>query len=296
MFRYIYTICDLIATVFALLSPVAVMHWLLKVTEISALQGFVRVLDPLFVPMDGVLELFIQLPHLNYNGHSYATTQGLLACLLTVLFFVFNFLAETARVWEQRVNVQVHAAIQRRRLQKLRDEQYKREDSLPKDLKVFGFVDYDVAVCPTIAKTIDLLIAQEGAHIHSRMFNELILEFKKIEDGLRFVLTLSQSILSHYNTLRPMDPQPPFRMALDGQDNLLDVSAAVIEVRRLIHYVGVNQIVVSETAKALLEISASSLPHSLQSMGLYTMGVPALEQHGVQRELFQLKAKKAADF
>ncbi len=296
MFRYFYTICDILATIFALLSPVAVMHWLLKVTEVAPLQGFVRTLDPLFTPLNSFVELFINVPHLTFNGHSYSTTQGVLACLLTVLFFVFNFAAETLRVWEQRMNVQVHAAIQRRRLQKLRDEHNKREESLPKDLKVFAYIDYDEAVCPSITKVIDVLITQENPHVHSRMFNEMVFEFKKIDEGLRFVLTLSQSIMSHYSTLRPLDPQPPFRIALDGLDNLLDTSASITEVRRLIHYVAVNQIVISETAKALMDISQTNIPHSMHSMGLYSMGALGQEQQGIQRELYRLSPVKAADF
>lgn len=286
MLRYFSTLCDLISTVCALVSPVAIFHWLFKVVDVPALRGFVNSMDPVFLPLDSLLEVLIKLPAITYGGHAINTTQGFLACILTCFFFLFNFLAETLKVGEQRLNVQIDANLQRRRLQKLREEQQQKEKTLPLDLKIFVFVDYDALACPVMGERIEALILQEGGHVHSRMFNELALEFKKVENGLRFTLGASQAIMAHYATLRPLDPQPPFRMSLHGSDNLLTTSAAVSEVQKLINFVVSNQIIISEVAKALLEASGTKEAYRLQSIGIYSMDT------GAERELFRLFAGK----
>jgi hypothetical protein len=284
MLRYLTTICDVISSICALVSPVAIFHWLFKMVDLAPLRGFVSSLDGLFMPLNAVLELFIKLPHLHYGGHSYATTQGLLALMLAGVFFLFGFFSETLKVGEQRLKLQVDVGIQRRRLQKIREEQQQMEKKLPQDLKIFVFLDYDTKACPAMGASIETLIAQERGHIHSRMFNELALEFKKVEDGLRFCFAVSHAISSYYDTLRPFDPQPPFRISLHGSDKLLTTSAAVSEVRKLINFVLSNQIIISETTKSLLVASGTPIPYRLQSLGMYSM------DSGSARELFRVFA------
>jgi hypothetical protein len=288
MLRYLHTLCDLLSSVCALVSPVIIFHWLMKVADIAALRGVLASLDPVFLPLNSVLEVFIKLPNLTFNGHTYSTLPCLLAILLTCAFFLFNFLSETIKVTEQRMSVEVNAQMQRQRLKKLQADQQRKEQALPQEMKVFAFVDYDVTICPAVGEKIEQLIIQEAGHIHSRMFNEMALEFRNVEQGLRFALGVSQIVLSHYATLRPLDPQPPFKVSLHGVDKMLNISSAVNESRKLIQFLVQNQVIVSQSAKQLLDASGTTIPYRLQSMGVYAM------ETGTERELFRLFAGKQA--
>ena len=270
------------------MSPIVIFHWLLKVVDLAPLRGVVNSFDPVFAPMNAFLEVFIKLPSLTFNGHSYSTTPGLLAILLTCFFFLFNFLSETIKVSEQRLNVQLDVQAQRRRLKKLQEEQRRKERALPDEMKIFVFVDYDVLACPELGEKIEQSLTQESGHVHSRMFNEMALEFKNIEQGLRFVLGISQNILAHYATLRPLDPQPPFRMSLHGVDKAMSISMSVSESRKLVQFVVHNQIIISNSAKQLLDACGTSIPYRLQSMGVYSLETG-------ERELFRLFAGKQSN-
>lgn len=287
MIRYLYTLCDMLSSICALISPVVIFHWLLKVVNFAPLMGVVSSLDPVFNPIESLLEFFIKLPSLNFSGHAYSTTPGLLAAILTGAFFLFNFLSETLKVSEQRMKVQVDAQMQRRRLQKLRDEQLRKERALPDEMKVFVFVDYDFLACPAMGEKIEQLITQEAGHVHSRLFNELALEFRSIENGLRFVLSVSQGILGHYATLRPLEPQPPFRLSLHGVDKSLSISGSVADARKLVSFIVSNHVIASQSAKALIESSGTTIPYQLQSMGVYSTETG-------ERELFKLYAGRQA--
>ena len=52
MLRFLATVFDWIATVCAILSPIAIVHWLLKATQLPQLKGVVESLDPLFAPLN----------------------------------------------------------------------------------------------------------------------------------------------------------------------------------------------------------------------------------------------------
>ena len=285
MLRYLFTMCDILSSLCALVSPVVIFHWLFKVLNLPPLQGIISSLDPIFLPLESILELFIKLPSLNFGGHAYSTTPGLLAVLLTCAFFFFNFLSETLKVAEQRMNVQVDAQKQRMRMQKMREEQLRKEKSLPDAMKIFVFVDYDVQPCPFLGEKLEQFMQQEGAHVHSRVFNELALEFTTIEQGLRFVLGVSQSILGHYATLRPLDPQPPFKLSLHAVDKTLSISAGVSDSHKLVQFIVNNQVIISQSAKALLDSCGTEIPYRLQSLGVYAMDTG-------ERELFRLFAGK----
>ena len=56
MLRFLAIGLDIAATICAILSPVAIVHWLLKAINASITQGLVSLLDPVFAPFDGMLD------------------------------------------------------------------------------------------------------------------------------------------------------------------------------------------------------------------------------------------------
>jgi hypothetical protein len=88
----------------------------------------------------------------------------------------------------------------------------------------------------------------------------------------------SQAILSYYATLRPIDPQPPFHIALHALSADLPTDEGVALTRNLVRYSGPNQILCSQDVKTLLELNGLSLLYGYQSVGLYsTRGTRSME-------------------
>ena len=281
MLRYIHIICNLLAYICALTSPVVIVHWLSKVSGIVPLQAMVQGLDPVFRPLSDLVGAVIKTPPLLFSGHTYETSPAVLACLLTALFFVFTAVAESAKAFEQGVNVQLESSMQRRRLQKLQEEEQQKAKALSANMQIYVFLDYDVMACPELEEPIERLIRQEDGQIHSRIANEMSLEFRKIEQGLSFVMSVARAIQNHYaSSMRPVN-QAPFRLSLHGTAGNV-ISSNVNEARKLARFIGNNQMIVSEAAKALLDASKTNIPYRVQSLGIYST------EEGQQQELFKL--------
>src|SRR5689334_14551328 len=135
MLRFLYTICDLISGLLAIASPVAIFHWLFKLTGVKAMVPVIILLNPVFEPLDTLLNFFIQLPVLHYNGPTVPTTRGGLACLMTLGFFIFSFSSEYLKTAEQCLDVAHQANLQKRRLKQLKSGQQHLQKQITTDRK-----------------------------------------------------------------------------------------------------------------------------------------------------------------
>lgn len=285
MLRFIYTICDLFAGVFAIVSPVIIFHWLLRVAQPPGVDTVVNTLNPVFDPLNALLEFFIKAPALQWDGHSYSTTQGVLACILTIGFFLFNFMSETLKAAEQRLDVNRQASLQQQQFQKLKAETNKKHKQISTQSRVFLQIVYDFFACGSAAACFDSEFTQFGAKIHERLPSGMSLEFESIEKAFQYSLEVSQAILSHYASLRPMDPQPPFQIGIQVQEEDRPSQEGVQRARMVAHFAGSNQLVFSQDAKALLEAQGLQILYQYQSMGMYLVD-------GFQQELFRLFYEK----
>jgi hypothetical protein len=86
--------------------------------------------------------------------------------------------------------------------------------------------------------------------------------------------------------LRPMDPQPPFRMAVHCVDTDFSLAAALGETRRLTSFAGQNQILISQETKALMEAQGLTSRYSFQTVGVYAL------EDGRQVEMYRLISRK----
>lgn len=285
MLRFLYTISDLLSAILAIASPVAIFHWLIKVTNITAAQPFVAILDPVFVPLNSTLDTIAQMPVLHYNGHDIPTTQGLFSCLMTIGFFVFNFTSEYLKAAEQRLEVEKQAFIQRRRLQQMKTEKQQVQKQIAGSRKLYVVVQYDFKGCPSGAASFETTYPKHGGKLIESSPHMLALEFENTDVAFKYCLTVSQAIQSYYATLRPIDPQPPYQIAIQAIESQLPGSEAVLKMRKLVSYTGQNQILFGPDVYALMAEQGLLQRFHFQSMGVYVID-------GKQAELYRLFYEK----
>jgi hypothetical protein len=282
MFRFLYTLCDLLAAVSAIISPVAIFHWLGKIVNVPAVKSMLTPLNPVFDPMNTMVELFIKTPPITYEGHSYSTTQGVLACILTAAFFLFNFLSETLKATEQRLDVSRQSLQQKQRLQKIRDEHLSQQKKVLTNYRTYVYVSYDTQACPTGAGYLEAAFSKNGGKMLEAYVNTLSLEFDSISSALKYCLDVSQAMMSYYATLRPIDPQPPFQIGLNAVSSERPTQDGIAEARKLVRYAGPNQVIFSQDIRTLMEANSLSMDYRYQSIGIYSFGGTE------QQELFRL--------
>lgn len=290
MLRILYILCDVLAALFAVISPVAIFHWLLVAVNNRALNPFLVPLTQFFTPLNAVVELFIKPPVLHFSGQEISTTQGIVACAFTVLFFGMSILSEYLKTAEQRQDLAQQAELQRNRLKRLQAQQETRQKRLVTNRRYLVQVNYDFSACPAGGQLLDQGPARQAGKPLDRNLEYLTLEFPSLSQALHYAMAVSQAIQSHYALLRPKDPQPPFRIGIHAIDSALNAVEALYEMQRLASFAGPNSIVFSQTVREVLEADGQSLAYKFQSMGLYAMG-------GKEQELFKLSnAKPSTSF
>jgi hypothetical protein len=285
MLRFLATVCDLLAGLLAIASPVAIFHWLVKVTGITAAAAAATMLDPVFEPLNATLNTLVQLPVLHYNGNNIPITQGVLACVMTGGFFVFNFCSESLKATEQRLDVEKQAFIQRRRLQQMKAEQKQQQKQVTSNKKLYLLVQYDFKSCPSGAAHFETAYARHGGKLIESDQKSLALEFEAPERAFKYALDVSQAVQAYYATLRPLDPQPPYSINIQAIDAGIPGVEAVLKMQRLVSYAGQNQVLFGAEVYALLTEQGLLQRFQFQSVGMYIID-------GQQVELYRLRGEK----
>ncbi len=269
MIRFLYTLCDIIAGICAVVSPIAIFHWLLKAMNIAALKVIVDPLSGFFNPFNSLLDFFIDAPVIKYQGHSVSTIQGVFAILLTIAFFVFHFIAETLKATEQRVEVNTQVHQQRRRLQQLKAEQQRMHTTVRETRRIYAQINYDFASNPTGGAYFESGYQKYGGRAVEIGQRGMSLEFGSLEQAFKYSLEAAQQIMSYYATLRPIDPQPPYQVAIHAVEQSRQPQEALTKTRQLSRYAAGNQIVFSQEVKSLMDANGVTMKYQFQSLGMY---------------------------
>lgn len=285
MLRFLYTVCDLFAGFCAIVSPIAIIHWLMRVIKAPGTEALVAPLNPVFDPLNAILEFFVKVPPLTFQGEPIPTTQGVLACILTMGFFLFNFIAESLKATEQRMDLNRQAHQQKSRLQKIENEQQKKHKHISKNSRIFLHVNYDFFSCPAAGAHFDTNFDKYGGKILERLPSGITLEFASLDQSFQYCLEVAQAIMSYYATLRPIDPQPTYHAGIQAIDADKPTSDGTQGARTVANFAGANQIVFSPDAKALLEAQGLHMRYQFQSIGMYMVD-------DRQQELFRLFYQK----
>lgn len=289
MLRILYIACDILAAVFAIISPVAIFHWLVRAVNVPLFEPYLVPLNNFFDPMNAVITGIFHPPAIQYNDQNIATEQGVLACILTVAFFLMNFVSQYLKTIEQRQDVSHQADLQRKRLQKLKAEQQHTHKALITNRRFLVHINYDFTACPTGGDVLERNFGQQSGNALERLPNYMTIEFPSLQQGIQYCMEASQAILGYYASLRPIDPQPPFRIGIHAIDATVPVRDACSETRRLVEFAAPNHVVFTQDVRDVLEANGQILAYHFQSIGMY-----ALE--GRQQELFKLFNHKPQKF
>lgn len=289
MLRILYITCDILAAIFAIISPVAIFHWLLKAVDLPLVGPYLEPLSNFFNPLNAMMTGLFHPPPIQYNGQNIPTEQGILACVLTAAFFLMTYLSEYLKTTEQRQDVSYHAELQRQRLKKLKDEQSHTQKKAVTNRRFLVHINYDFAVCPMGGDVLERSYPSQAGNPLERFPNYMTIEFPSLQQGIQYSMEASQSILAYYATLRPVDPQPPFRIGIHAVDAVMPAGEANAEARKLVGFAGANHVVFTQDVRDVLEANGQSLAYHFQSLGMY-----ALE--GRQQELFKLFNRQPQKF
>ncbi len=281
MLRILYILCDVLAALFAVISPVAIFHWLLLAVNMRVLKPFLVPLTHFFTPLNACVELFIKPPVLHFNGQEISTNQGIVACVFTAAFFGMSILSEYLKTSEQRQDLEQQAELQRKRLRKLQALQETRQKKVVTNRRYLVQIHYDFEQCPAGGQLLEQGPARQAANPLERNVGHLTLEFPSLSQCLQYAMGVSQSVLNYYALLRPKDPQPPFRIGIHAIDCALTTVEALQEMRLITSFSGPNSIVFSQCVRDVLEADGQSLAYKFHSMGLYVFG-------GKEQEVFKL--------
>lgn len=284
MFRFLSIICDGVAAICAILSPVAILHWLLKITALPATSSLVMALNSVFNPLDTMLASWIHTPPLMVNAQPVSTTQALLALGFTLGFFSLHSAAEMLKSSEQRLDVRRQTRQQQQRLTQLHRKEHREQTRLAAlDWRIYAYIQYDASACPSGAALLEQAAARHQAQSLVREAGAIALEFSEMESALKASQEIARGILNHYETLRPVDSQPPFIIGLHAVEKIAPVSVALQETARITGFGGQNQVVFSEALKRLLDARQSTAAGPSRSLGLYVLN------EGRQAEIFRLE-------
>lgn len=296
MFRLFYTAFDWLATVFVFLAPLAVIHWLLKSFGVQGIDWFLNPLNVVFMPLDMMFDTLVNplvpmlsfghfqhIPNLKWAGREIPVTQGLLSFVLTFCYFVFSYAATVLKALEKGVkntteNLQHRYVAQKREVQEKTQQRSIAEGS--RVLLLLAYPFYENRVGADLFNT----FGRFNGKLIQAMSHDVLLEFQKPTDALEYCMDASRALSSYYITLRPMDPQPPFKMSLHVIQKLEDTNSALGHCRIIAGYCPDNKVVLSSAAKTVLDYNGLNQTYRYFPTGIY-------EINGKSEDVYTLETR-----
>lgn len=284
MLKLLALFLDLLSVLFALLAPIAIVHWLLGILAVPQLAGFVQVLAGFFQPMNGLLESVVgsYVPHVAYEGRDITVTQGILGFLFTLVFFLLAGLATATRGLDKKQAVASSLKRSHARMQQQAVVQAAQDRKTSSATRILIEILYPFDEMPEGSRAF-AGFAEGGGRLISSRPEAWVLMFESCPPALDYAIAAGTALRRHYATLRPMDPQPPFRMALHTSEPTDTATREGVGYLHLIlRYAGENQIVFSQALQEGVTLQAPAKAYDIQSMGLFDLGTQG------QQEIFRL--------
>jgi hypothetical protein len=290
MLKMLYTIIEAVANLSALLCPVAIGHWLLMAMLGGAstpLDGPLGFISGFFKPFNHLVgSMLPNLPTIAYQGQNISLEQPVFGMLLTGVFFIMTLVASVLKTTEQKLALQKE--IEKQNARRLTQERLKLVDEqrLDSNRHLLVYVSFQFAHNPTYpdlennANQNFYQVEGSKGRLLQTLPDGLLILFNQPQDALRYIASSSQGLLQFYQTLRPMDPQPPYRIVLDVCSASPNTVITVEPYQNLAKYCGANQTLLTDDAKRLLEYRKLMTDFPTESLGYYGMA------NGESHELF----------
>ncbi|MBY0450088.1 MAG: hypothetical protein K2X01_05620 [Cyanobacteria bacterium] len=287
MLRILYTILDIISAVLAILSPVAIIHWMLLVLNFPDLFGAVSAMERGFHPLnqmaEGLVTFIPMVPHtVEFNGHSVSIAQGVVGILSTLSFFVIAYIAIVLKSLDKRMRVTRETVVHQLKIKQRQSQEKRSEKQLVSLRRTLVYFAFEAEAQPTVAAYLRGYQRFEGNLIQNQANSHLI-EFKSLRNAFEYALEVSREVKEYYQSLRPMDLKPPFRMSIhavaEGEDNTV---TGLDRCQATARYAADNQVLCSAEINELLVYYDLKSTFDVHSLGMFDF---AANQH---LELFLL--------
>jgi hypothetical protein len=278
MILWLCRLLEILATGLALLSPIAIAHWLITATQVNLgpLSPVVDGLTGFYAPFNAlVAQVFPTLPTIPYNGQFYTLYQPVGAIFFTLAFFMMTVLVGLLRSYDKHLGVQKALRKQKRELIQARQQEAQALRLLNPDRPILVFVAYN------FIHNLQNEALQNQANQHFNSYGHyggtlvhafpdgMLAQFHDMEGALRFAHESTKNLLAFYKTLRPSDPQPPYRMVVDALPQDVEPMRALSGCRTLSHYCGENQTLLTDTVRQIMDIKALREANPLESLGFF---------------------------
>ncbi|MGE0201607.1 MAG: hypothetical protein AB7P76_11640 [Candidatus Melainabacteria bacterium] len=301
MIRIVSNTLETTGSIFALLSPITICHWLAKSSGMTKFfQAASDALDLFFTPLNMIVSAALSpIPGVMVAGHLWSLSgtvhfgdtdislvQGILGIIFAVIFIACNTAAKAVLATGQRVQVSREMVDRKMHQMKLESIKQQNQNKARLDQRVVVFVRYEFSANPNGANIFENLFRRYNGHVMDINSDSLTLDFANLDQALKYCKEAANTVNDYYATLRPMDPKPPFRMGvftpnMNGKVDPLRLMRLGDQVAR---YAQENHVIVTQGVFQLLEALHQTGLHVTYPIGLYDL-------EGGKQYLYELKMK-----
>lgn len=282
MFRWLSYITDFIGGLCVLLSPFAVIHWVLLAANVPSITQSIAPASIIFAPgMAFLSALPFTYPSLTIQGQAISIQQMILGVAYLFLFFVFNLISMGLRNAEGlilRAQRKVNQKHEDERAQQQQMEKYQQAIQRSSVILTINYPFKDFREATRFMLGSQLL---PGQSILAQSATQASFQFTSPESAASFAVSGAERLLSFYASLSPIDPQPPFRMVIHATEPR-NLDEGIERCRYLLDHCLDNHIIFSQQVHDLMAAHNVQQRFKFHSIGIYH--IPSENQ----QDLYQL--------
>lgn len=310
MLRTLIVPLEWLATFLAIASPVIIIHWLCDALDAQAVKGFVDFLKPFVEPFNQTLTTILKpipsfpMPFFKINTqpllvlpttidfsftkpitvmkHTVSPVQGVLGILMTIGFFMLNVIIQILKAGEKKIEVTKNTMRMNQALKESRLAQVAQSKKIVTDKDIVVYVEYGFLDCPTGATYFETGYSRFGGNSLQSNPDCLIVQFNTVDEALNYVKSSVSLLGQYYETLKPMDPRPAFRICVAAFHTSTGNPDKFEFCRLMKGYAGPNQTILTHDSKLILEANEKLGNFNIETMGYYNI-------YGKNTELHALK-------
>ena len=282
MLRFFSKLFEWISTIFAVLSPVAVLHWLLKVGNVQFILQPLAFLDSIFAPFNQLVDWVIPTAAIMYQGQEVYLNQAITGVFFTLLFFGFMTLSRWVTRLDNQMKLMKEVHKSNKAADKEREKQERLEEQHANYSQVLVYVAFPFREFPELGKVLQQYPVYEGRALPGNP-NSLFIGFDDLQMALNFTIQTTATLGKFYSSQLPSEPKPPFSFvvhALWSTDRLEDGLSACTQLAR---FTGDGQTLLSESLRKVMHARGLLNDYQQHSLGYYSF------PGGHSQEVFMLQ-------
>lgn len=271
MFRWLSYITDFIGGLCVLLSPFAIVHWVLLALNIPSITSALQPANVVFGPGMALLSaLPFQYPSLIIQGNSISIQQVILGGFYLVLFFLFNLISVGLRQLESFLMKAKRQSSQKLDNKRASDQALQRQQEALQRNTTLLTIQYPFKEFNEAARFIVGPQLQPGQSILSQQAHQVSFKFSSPEGAASFAVAGAERLLGYYANLSPIDPQPPFKIVLHATEpQPTQINNGIERCDYLLNHCGDNHIIFSQQVHDLMTAHNIQKRFKFHSIGIY---------------------------